>query len=141
MIMFLLIFLLVYGSLHLYFFFKAKAALGFGMGTGIFLVLFLLLMVFAPILIRMLERPGLEPAARVIAYIGYTWMGILALFFCISILIDLLRFFVWLGGLITAKNLSSITSVTLLHFLVPFCYLSALLFMVFSRQETFAQRG
>jgi predicted MPP superfamily phosphohydrolase len=120
MIMFLLIFLLVYGSLHLYIFLKAKAALGFGMGTGIFVVLFLVLMVFAPILIRMLERPGLEPVARVMAYVGYTWMGILALFFCISILIDLLRFLVWLGGLITAKDLSSITSVTLLHFLVPF---------------------
>jgi hypothetical protein len=120
MIMFLLIFLTVYGSLHLYFFLKAKAALGFCMGTGIFLVLFLLLMVFAPILIRMLERPGLEPAARVMAYIGYTWMGILALFFCISILIDLLRFLVWLGGLISAKDLSSMTGATLLHFLVPF---------------------
>jgi predicted MPP superfamily phosphohydrolase len=120
MIMFLLIFLLVYGSLHLYIFLKAKAALGFSMGTGIFLVLFLLLMVFAPILTRIFERPGTESIARLIAYVGYTWMGILALFFCISILIDLLRFLVWLGGLITAKDLSSITSVTLLHFLIPF---------------------
>jgi len=120
MIMFLLIFLLVYGSLHLYIFLKAKAALGFGMGTGIFVVLFLLLMVFAPILTRVFERPGTESVARVLAYIGYTWMGILALFFCISILIDLLRFLAWLGGLIAAKDLSSITSVTLLHFLFPF---------------------
>jgi len=120
MIMFLLIFLLVYGGLHLYMFLKAKAALGFGMKTGIFVVIFLVLMIFAPILIRMLEKPGLEPIARVMAYIGYTWMGILALFFCISILIDLIRFLVWLGGLIAARNLSSITSVTLLHFLVPF---------------------
>jgi predicted MPP superfamily phosphohydrolase len=54
------------------------------------------------------------------AYVGYTWMGLLALFFCISILIDLLRLLVCLAGFITTKNFSSITSVTLLHFLIPF---------------------
>ena len=91
MIMFLLIFLLVYGGLHLYMFLKAKAALGFGATSGIFVVIFLVLMVFAPILTRMLERPGLEPIARVLAYVGYTWMGLLGLFFCISIVIDVLH--------------------------------------------------
>jgi predicted MPP superfamily phosphohydrolase len=120
MIMFFLIFLLIYGSLHLYMFLKARTALGFGTGVGILVSLFLALMVFAPILVRMLEKPGLEPIARVMAYIGYTWMAILALFFCVSILIDLLRFLVWLGGIIAARDLSSITRMSLLHFLVPF---------------------
>ncbi|MGB2769113.1 MAG: metallophosphoesterase, partial [Candidatus Zixiibacteriota bacterium] len=117
--MFLLIFLLVYGGFHLYMFLKAKAALGFGMKSGIFVLLFLVLMVFAPILIRMLEKPGLEPIARVLAYIGYTWMGLLVLFFCISIVIDVLRLLIFLTGLVASKNFSSITSVSLYHFLVP----------------------
>ncbi|MGB7061304.1 MAG: metallophosphoesterase [Candidatus Zixiibacteriota bacterium] len=120
MIMFLLIFLLVYGGFHLYMFLKAKAALGFGMKSGIFVLLFLVLMVFAPILIRMLEKPGLEPIARVMAYIGYTWMGLLVLFFCISIVIDVLRLLIFLTGLVASKNFSSFTSVSLYHFLVPF---------------------
>lgn len=120
MIIFLLIFLLVYGGLHLYMYLKAKAALGFGAKTGILVVIWLLLMVFAPILTRQLERPGLEPAAAVMAYIGYTWMGLLVLFFCISIVIDVLRLFIFLTGLLTSKNFSSVTGVSLYHFLAPF---------------------
>jgi len=119
MIIFLLIFLLVYGGLHLYMYLKAKAALGFGAKTGILVVIWLLLMVFAPILTRQLERPGLEPAAAVMAYIGYTWMGLLVLFFCISIVIDVLRLLIFLTGLLTSKNFSSVTSVSLYHFLIP----------------------
>jgi hypothetical protein len=117
--MFLTIFLLIYGGAHLYVFLKAKTALGFGAKTGILVVVGLLLMVFAPILTRQLERPGLEPAAAVMAYIGYTWMGLLVLFFYISITIDVLRLLVYLAGLITAKNFSNLTSVSLYHFLVP----------------------
>lgn len=120
MILFLLIFLLVYGGLHLYMFLKAKAAFAFGTKISIYVALFLLLMVFAPILIRQLERPGLEYVARVFAYIGYTWMGILVLFFSISIVIDLCRFLVYLAGLITQKNFSILTSITPYHFLIPF---------------------
>lgn len=120
MILFLLIFLLVYGGLHLYMFLKAKVAFAFGTKISIYVALFLLLMVFAPILIRQLERPGLEYVARVFAYIGYTWMGILVLFFSISIVIDLCRFLVYLAGLITQKNFSILTSITPYHFLIPF---------------------
>jgi predicted MPP superfamily phosphohydrolase len=118
-IMFLAIFLLVYGGAHLYVFLKARAALGFGAKAGFLLVIWLLLMVFAPILTRTLERPGLEPAALVMAYIGYTWMGLLVLFFCISITIDVLRLLVYLAGLISAKNFSSLIRMSPYNFLVP----------------------
>jgi len=101
-------------------FLKAKTALGFGTKTSIFVLPFLVLMVFAPILIRVFEQSGLEYVVRVMAYIGYTWMGILFLFFSISIVIDLCRLLVYLAGLITGKNLSIVTSVTSYHFLIPF---------------------
>jgi len=120
MIIFLLIFLLIYGGLHLYVYLKAKAALGFGIKTAVPVICFLALMVFAPILTRQLEKPGVEYLAKVIAYVGYTWMAILFLFFAVSILIDLLRLTVWLVGLITSKNLSSLTSLNPYHFLIPF---------------------
>ncbi len=120
MIMFFLIFFLIYGGFHLYMYLKAKSALGFGPKTAVPVICFLALMVFAPILIRAFERPGLEPIAGVFGYIGYTWMAILFLFFSVSIVIDLFRLLVWLGGLIASKNLSSLTSVTPYHFLVPF---------------------
>ena len=99
---------------------KAKSALGFGTKTAVPVICFLALMVFAPILIRAFEKPGLEPVARVFGYIGYTWMAVLFLFFSVSIVMDLLRLLIWLAGLITSKNLSSFTSVTPFHFLLPF---------------------
>jgi predicted MPP superfamily phosphohydrolase len=119
-IMFLLIFFLIYGGFHLYMYLKAKSALGFGTKTALPVICFLALMVFAPLLIRAFEKPGLEPVARVFGYIGYTWMALLFLFFSISIMIDLLRLFVWLAGLITSRNLSSLTGVTPYHFVLPF---------------------
>jgi predicted MPP superfamily phosphohydrolase len=120
MIFFLLIFLLIYGGLHLYMFLKAKTALAFGTKTSICVLLFMVIMVFAPILVRLFEKPGIEHVARVMAYVGYTWMGILFLFLSISIVIDLFRFIVYLAGLITGKYLLSIISITPYHFLIPF---------------------
>jgi predicted MPP superfamily phosphohydrolase len=120
MIMFLFFFLLIYGGLHLYMFLRARAGLGLGTKTSIFVVGFLVLMVFAPILTRLFERPGVECIARIIAYVGYTWMAILFLFFSVSIVIDLLRLLAYLAGLLAGRSLSSLTSFTPYHFLVPF---------------------
>jgi predicted MPP superfamily phosphohydrolase len=120
MIIFLLVFLLIYGGLHLYMYLKAKAALNFSTRTSMLVLCFLALMVSVPIVLHQIDKPGLEGIAKVVAYVGYTWMAILALFFSISIVIDLLRILVYLAGLITSKNLSSFTSTTTYHFLIPF---------------------
>lgn len=47
----------------------------------VFSILFLVLMVFAPIITRLLERNGHDFPARLMAYIGYTWMGFLFISF------------------------------------------------------------
>jgi predicted MPP superfamily phosphohydrolase len=120
MIIFLLVFLLIYGGLHFYMYLKAKAALNFGTKTSILVLCFLALMVSVPIVLHQIDKPGLEGIAKVVAYVGYTWMAILALFFSISIVIDLLRLLVYLAGLITSRDLSSFTSTTPYHFLIPF---------------------
>lgn len=41
-----------------------------------------LLMILAPILIRMLDRFGMEQEARWLGWVGYSWMGFLFLLFC-----------------------------------------------------------
>ncbi len=120
MIMFLFFFVLIYGGLHLYMFLRARAGLGLGTRTSIYVAIFLALMVFAPILTRLFEKPGVEYIARMIAYVGYTWMAILFLFFSVSIAIDLLRLLTYLGGLLAGRSFSSFTSITPYHFLVPF---------------------
>ena len=100
MSLFLLAFLSIYGSVHLYAFLKVRSALSFGTGTGIILGIFMVIMTCAPIIVRILERSGYEIPARTISYIGYTWMGVLFLFFSISLLMDLYRLCAYTAGLI-----------------------------------------
>ncbi|MFH0871334.1 MAG: metallophosphoesterase [bacterium] len=68
-------------------------------------------MAIAPLLIRMLERQGLGFLARLLAYLGYTWLGILFLFLCTSLLLDLIRLVLSLVGL-TWNNKSSGLSIS-----------------------------
>lgn len=120
MSLFFLMFLLLYGGLHAYLFVKAKAAFSFGTWSSIGVELFLLLMIFAPILVRVFEKPGWEWLGTPLAYVGYTWMGFIALFFFSSIVVDLLRLLVNIGGLIGKRDVSGITHLPLVYFLIPF---------------------
>lgn len=91
MSLFLLSFFLVYGSMHAYALLKARSALAFGLGTTLALLLLLIILLCAPILTYSLSRHGLENAARVVAYVGYLWMGFLFFFVCLGLSADLLR--------------------------------------------------
>jgi len=90
--LFLLVFFALYGTTHLYFFLKVRAALTPGHLVSFGAAVFLLAMTGAPILVRMLEKEGMEGAARVAAYVGYIWMGFLFLFLSASVLVDIYRF-------------------------------------------------
>ena len=76
-------------------------------------------MVFAPILVRLLERQGLEAVARFLAFIGYFWMGLLFLFVSASLFIDIYHLLVYLTGLIFKCNLSGIMLAPKISFLIP----------------------
>ena len=80
MTLFLLTFFLLYGGMHLYAFLKAKVVFAFGIYTGISVAFFMLIMFFAPFIIRLSEKAGFEVFARLMSYVGYTWLGILFLF-------------------------------------------------------------
>ncbi|HWR59717.1 MAG TPA: metallophosphoesterase [Thermodesulfovibrionales bacterium] len=105
--LFLVIYFLVYGGLHLHAFLKAKAALAFGVAVGIPLALFMLTMILAPIVVRYSERFGLDLFARIMANIGFVWGGILFLFFSASIVLDLYRLVIYVFGLIFQADTSS----------------------------------
>jgi uncharacterized protein len=91
MTIFLLIYLLIYGSFHLYFFLKAKAAFNLHGWSFFLLAFFLLVMIAAPILVRISERRGYDNLAILLAYFGYTWMGIVFLFTATSLAVDCCR--------------------------------------------------
>lgn len=108
MFLFLITFLLLCGGIHVYVFLKAKAAFAFGTGASICIGLFMLTMVFAPLFVWFTERLEFEIPARFISYIGYAWMGIIFLFFSISLCIDIYHLFVHLTGGLFNKDLSAI---------------------------------
>jgi uncharacterized protein len=105
-ILFLSTFLTLYSSLHLYAFMKAKRALLLGTGSTAFLVFFMLVMILSPIIVRLSENLGFEAFAKTMAYIGYSWMGLLFLFVCTSVFLDALRLVVHLFTAALGKDLS-----------------------------------
>ncbi len=102
--LFFLFFFGTYGCMHAYAFWKAKAGLQFGPRTGIALGIFMLIMVFAPILVRLSERAGLESTARFLSYVGYTWLGVLFVFISFAIVIDFYRIVIAGAGMVSGKR-------------------------------------
>ena len=95
MTLFLLFFFFFYGGMHLYAFMKVHAALVLGANTSVLLMIFMFMMVASPFIIRFLEKIGAESAAKIMAYIGYTWLGVLFLFFSYSLATDIGRMVVF----------------------------------------------
>ena len=117
--LFLITFFLVYGGMHAYAFWKIKTAFDFSF-TAIAPGLFMLFMTLSPIVILILERKDYELAARILAWFGYTWMGLLLLFVSISILIDAYHLIIYAAGFIGKKDLSSFLPSAAATFYLPF---------------------
>ena len=107
-ILFLLVFLTLYSSLHLYALLKVRAAFSLGAGTQVVLVAYMVVMIISPFIVRISERAGLEWTARLFAYTGYIWMGLLFLFVSASIVIDICRLVAYVGGLLLRTPFSQI---------------------------------
>lgn len=133
MSLFLLIILGIYSAAHVYAFFRIKAAFPFGASTGALLALFMTAMIVAPILIRILERHGYDTPARLLSYLGYTWMGVFFLFFSVSILTDLYRLSLSGAGMIFRWNPACFMPSAKAAFLAPL--ILALVFSVYGYFE------
>ncbi len=104
MLIFLLIYFGIYGSMHAYFFWKTVQAL---QPQGWWLALltgFLLLMLNGPILVRVLERNDQILGATAMAWVSYTWMAILLWFLSMGIVRDLWNTGVRAAALITPES-------------------------------------
>ncbi len=89
MLGFLAIYLLVYGGLHLHFLLKLQSAFHLHGISLVALAFWLLLMLAAPLAVWRLEAIGLHALVKPFAFLGYSWMGALFLFFCIALSLDL----------------------------------------------------
>jgi predicted MPP superfamily phosphohydrolase len=105
-LLFISTFLTLYSALHFYAFQKARKALSLAGGAGVLLVIFMLVMIFSPVIVRLLEDFGFERTGRIMAHIGYTWMGLLFLFICASLFLDGISLIAYLARMVTDKPLS-----------------------------------
>jgi hypothetical protein len=109
MIIFLLIFLSIYGGMNFYAFFRAKSIFHFSGITQFIITIFLVLLILAPVIIKLVEKLHLETAARSIAYLGYLWMAFIFLFCFFNLTFDIVRyglkFFYQNAGSLPMKNI------------------------------------
>lgn len=135
MLLFLFVYISIYGGEHLYAFLKLKKGLDLGLPAHPILAGFMALMVAAPVLVRILERYGLEIFARGLAYVGFIWMALLFIFVSASFVFDIYRLFHFLArqlaqGPLAAFILSArhfcILSIILSFAVVTYGYFEAL---------------
>jgi predicted MPP superfamily phosphohydrolase len=117
--LFLVTFFMMYGGTNLYFFLKLKAAVPFGVSAGLCLAVLLLFMVTAPVLVRVMEKKGMETEARLTAYAGYLWMGFLFLWFSSSLVLELYHALLRIVGYLARKDVTSFFLSTRTDFYLP----------------------
>ena len=115
-------FFILYFGVHVYVFLKAKAALSMGAGASIASVIFLLAMVSAPFITHYAEKAGYETIARLTAYAGYLWLGVLFLFFSYSIALDFYHFVLHICSVVLRKDLSFIKLTTRYSFYIAWSF-------------------
>ncbi|MEA5113555.1 MAG: metallophosphoesterase [Geobacteraceae bacterium] len=115
---FLLFVFLLYGGMHYYAYRKIAVAVMLAPWMSACLILFMATMVLAPVIIRLTEKAGLESPATILSYAGYSWMGLLFLFFCTSVVIDFYRLLLHLAGLFPGRDFSPLALSDRNHLLV-----------------------
>lgn len=118
MTFFLITFILIYGGMHLYLFAKIRSAVPLGTGSSAGLIILFAIMILAPIAVRILERHGMDAQARFTAYTGYIWMGMLFIFFVVSLLFDFYRLMVHAGAIAISDRFAHLNPSPLLTFIL-----------------------
>ncbi len=98
MIIFLLVFFCLYGGINFYAFSRAINIFHFSGISQIIIFFVMILLILAPIVVRLTEAVHWDTSARIIAYIGYLWMGFVFLFFLLSVAFDIIRYLYKLVG-------------------------------------------
>jgi len=89
--LFLLIYVTLYGLMHAYWVWRARQAFGLGTRGTLLLGLWAAFMILAPVLVRLVEGAGWVDAPRVLAWIAWSWLGLLFLYLSVSWTLDALR--------------------------------------------------
>lgn len=109
MSLFLLVYISIYGGVHVYAFMKLKRGLELGVPASLLLAFLMLLMVAAPIAVRVLEHNSQGALARGLAYLSFMWMGLLFLFVTTSFLFDIYKLFHFMARQLSQSPLAGST--------------------------------
>jgi uncharacterized protein len=104
MVLFLFCYLAVYGGAHAYLLSRTLRAFHLAAPWPVIFTCVSIFMVLAPVLVRILERSKLEGCAKLVAYLGYLWMGFFFLFLSASLALDLARGILALAGWLTGHH-------------------------------------
>ncbi len=115
---FLLIYFTIYGGMNAYALSKARVAFALGWKGTLGLALFGLFMVFGPILVRVIERVGMDVIARPLAMLVMLWFGFVFIFATTAVLPDLYR----LATLITRGALPALPVRTVFFVVLAFSF-------------------
>ena len=138
MFLFLICYLAIYGGAHAYL--LSRTLRGFRLAApypAIFLVVSIFL-ILAPILVRILERAKMDGPARLVAYLGYLWMGFFFLFLSASLALDLVRGLLAALGWLWQRDL--VPSEVWLLSLSLWCALAASLYGLFEARTIRVER-
>lgn len=107
-ILFLTVFLTIYGLLHFYLYRKLTCAIHVTWPYHVLIIAFLLLMLFSPVLVNILSIQGNHLLATFLGYLGYNWMAALFLFFSIHILIDIYQLILFLLSKFSLQGITAL---------------------------------
>lgn len=122
MSLFLAFFFFVYSLLHIYAFVKARTAFTFGPFTAGVILFGMAFMVAAPVLIRLAESHASDGSARILGFVGYSWMGLIFLFFCSALALDLLRLILYMLGVLFDTDTARFAPNVKACFYIPFVF-------------------
>ena len=87
-IIFILMYLSIYGSAHLYLLIKIRRAFYLEGVQYVLLFAVLTFLLLAPVNARLLQGQGHWLPAVALTWIGYTWMGFVFIFVCQALIVD-----------------------------------------------------
>ena len=117
--LFITTFTSLYTGMHVYAFLKLRRAVSLGWVAAALIAAFMIVMILTPIIVRVVESADFEGTARVFAYVGYTWMGLLFLFFAASFSIDVWRFLLHVAERLLSKSLDAVRFSSRQAFFLP----------------------
>ena len=144
--LFFFTFLFVYGGMHAYAYRKVQLTFHLSPGPKMLLIIFMVFMVAAPMLIHMQNKRGMRLTALLTAYMGFTWMGFLLLFFTVFLAADVYNLLIRTAGVAfgLSQNLPDISKFALTgrnsFFLLTLLVVAIMCYSIFDAQRIRTER-